>query len=180
MARTICGLVKENLGSISVDGEKLPAKLCTKISYMIMQDVGHQLFTDSVETECKLGTKTVDNACVDEALSMLSLNKLKNRHPLSLSGGQKQRLAVAISMLCDKKILVFDEPTSGLDLRSMREVGTMMEKLSAQGKFILVITHDIEFIKTICSRVLIISEGKITIDLRGAEKENIENHLLRN
>ena len=83
-------------------------------------------------------------------------------------------------MLCDKKILVFDEPTSGLDLRSMREVGTMMEKLSAQGKFILVITHDIEFIKTICSRVLIISEGKITIDLRGAEKENIENHLLRN
>lgn len=145
-----------------------------------MQDVGHQLFTDSVETECKLGTKTVDNACVDEALSMLSLNKLKNRHPLSLSGGQKQRLAVAISMLCDKKILVFDEPTSGLDLRSMREVGTMMEKLSAQGKFILVITHDIEFIKTICSRVLIISEGKITIDLRGAEKENIENHLLRN
>ena len=55
-----------------------------------------------------------------------------------------------------------------------------MEKLSAQGKFILVITHDIEFIKTICSRVLIISEGKITIDLRGAEKENIENHLLRN
>ena len=180
LARTICGLIKENLGSISVDGEKLPAKLRTKISYMIMQDVGHQLFTDSVETECKLGTKTVDNACVDEALSMLSLNKLKNRHPLSLSGGQKQRLAVAISMLCDKKILVFDEPTSGLDLRSMREVGTMMEKLSAQGKFILVITHDIEFIKTICSRVLIISEGKITIDLRGAEKENIENHLLRN
>lgn len=180
LARTICGLVKENLGSISVDGEKLPAKLRTKISYMIMQDVGHQLFTDSVETECKLGTKTADNACVDEALSMLSLNKLKNRHPLSLSGGQKQRLAVAISMLCDKKILVFDEPTSGLDLRSMREVGTMMEKLSAQGKFILVITHDIEFIKTICSRVLIISEGKITIDLRGAEKENIENHLLRN
>ena len=108
---------------------------------------------------------------------MLSLSELKDRHPLSLSGGQKQRLAVAISLLCDKEILIFDEPTSGLDLKSMREVGVLIERLSERGKILLVITHDIEFIKTICSRVLLLSDGKITADLKGKEKENIENYI---
>ena len=96
---------------------------------------------------------------------------------MSLSGGQKQRLAVAISLLCDKEILIFDEPTSGLDLKSMREVGVLIERLSERGKILLVITHDIEFIKTICSRVLLLSDGKITADLKGKEKENIENYI---
>ena len=60
----------------------------------------------------------------------------------------------------------------------MREVGAMIEKLSAQGKILLIITHDIEFIKTICSRVLILSGGKIIADLGETEKGNVEEYLL--
>lgn len=178
LARTVCGLIKESSGSISVNGRKLSSKERIKKSYMVMQDVGHQLFTDSVETECKLGTEAASDAYIDETLLTLSLAELKSRHPLSLSGGQKQRLAVAISLLCNKEILIFDEPTSGLDLKSMREVGAMIEKLSAQGKILLIITHDIEFIKTICSRVLILSGGKIIADLGETEKGNVEEYLL--
>ena len=178
LARTICGLIKQKSGNIFVDGRSLSAKARIKKSYMVMQDVGHQLFTDCVETECTLGTKTTDESVIDETLSALSLSELKNRHPLSLSGGQKQRLAVAISLLCFKEILIFDEPTSGLDLKSMREVGTMVERLSEQEKILLIITHDIEFIKTICSRVLLLSGGKIIADLRGEEKKNIEKYIL--
>ena len=178
LARTICGLLKQKSGNIFTDGINLTAKARIEKSYMVMQDVGHQLFTDSVKTECTLGTKTQNDTHVDETLSMLSLAELKDRHPLSLSGGQKQRLAVAISLLCDKEILIFDEPTSGLDLKSMREVGALIERLSAQGKILLVITHDIEFIKTICSRVLLLSGGKIIADLKGEEKEDIENYIL--
>ncbi len=178
LARTICGLLKQKSGNIFINGKNLTAKARIKKSYMVMQDVGHQLFTDSVKTECTLGTKTKNESYIDEILSMLSLSELKNRHPLALSGGQKQRLAVAISLLCDKEILIFDEPTSGLDLKSMREVGTMIERLSEQGKILLVITHDIEFIKTICSRVLLLSGGKMIADLKDKEKENIENYIL--
>lgn len=178
LARTICGLLKQKSGNIFINGKNLTAKARIKKSYMVMQDVGHQLFTDSVKTECTLGTKMKNESYIDEILSMLSLSELKNRHPLALSGGQKQRLAVAISLLCDKEILIFDEPTSGLDLKSMREVGTMIERLSEQGKILLVITHDIEFIKTICSRVLLLSGGKMIADLKDKEKENIENYIL--
>ena len=60
----------------------------------------------------------------------------------------------------------------------MQEVGAIVERLAEEGRFLLIITHDIEFIKTICSRVLILSEGKITADLRGEEKESVENYLL--
>ena len=175
--RTVAKELADN-GNISINGKNLPAKVRLRKSYMVMQDVGHQLFTDSVETECRLGVKTTDDACIDETLTMLSLADLKSRHPLSLSGGQKQRLAVAISLLCNKEILIFDEPTSGLDLKSMQEVGAIVERLAEEGRFLLIITHDIEFIKTICSRVLILSEGKITADLRGEEKESVENYLL--
>ena len=98
---------------------------------------------------------------INYVLDLLSLSNLKDKHPLSLSGGQKQRLAVAVSMLCDKDILIFDEPTSGLDLNSMKEVGTLIKRLAEDKKIILVITHDMEFIQTICAKVMVLSDGKI-------------------
>ena len=54
----------------------------------------------------------------------------------------------------------------------------MIERLSEQEKILLIITHDIEFIKAICSRVLLLSGGKIIADLRGEEKKNIEKYIL--
>ena len=135
---------------------------------MVMQDVGHQLFTDNVETECQLGMKKADNNAVNQALEWLDLTPYKDRHPLSLSGGQKQRLAVAVSLVCEKDLLIFDEPTSGLDLKSMLEVGRLARELSARGKILLIITHDYEFIQIVCSRVLVLRDGGITETQPGA------------
>lgn len=160
LARTICGLNKE-AGIISLNGKALSIKKRRESSYMVMQDVGHQLFTDSVDSECRLGVKKVSQEDINYVLDLLSLSNLKDKHPLSLSGGQKQRLAVAVSMLCDKDILIFDEPTSGLDLNSMKEVGTLIKRLAEDKKIILVITHDMEFIQTICAKVMVLSDGKI-------------------
>jgi len=96
------------------------------------------------------------------------LTPYKDRHPLSLSGGQKQRLAVAVSLVCEKDLLIFDEPTSGLDLKSMLEVGRLARELSARGKILLIITHDYEFIQIVCSRVLVLRDGGITETQPGA------------
>ena len=65
----------------------------------------------------------------------LGLNEYKDRHPLALSGGQHQRLAVAVSMICGKQILIFDEHTSGLDLHSMHQVAieNLVEHLEKLG-----------------------------------------------
>ncbi len=177
LARTLCGLVKEEAGSIFYEGKPLSGKKRRENSYMVMQDVGHQLFTHSVYAECELGIKPEAKPRIEETLQLLSLSDLKARHPLSLSGGQKQRLAAGVSMLCGKKILLFDEPTSGLDLKSMKEVGELLWRLREEKKILMVITHDMEFIKRICSRVLILSHGKIRRVLSGKEKDSLEQYL---
>lgn len=160
LARALCGLNGE-IGTVFLGGEILSSKRRREGSYMVMQDVGHQLFTDSVDAECSLGIAKPIKENIDEVLTLLSLSKLKEKHPLSLSGGQKQRLAVAVSMLCGKKILIFDEPTSGLDFDSMNEVGALIKRLAEEEKIIIIITHDREFIQTICSRVMVLESGKI-------------------
>lgn len=177
LARTICGLQKELSGTISVNGKKLSRKKRKRCSYIVMQDVGHQLFTDSVLKECRLGIKKPDETRIDNALRMLELEQYRERHPLSLSGGQKQRLAVAVSLICNRDVLIFDEPTSGLDLVSMEEVGKLAQELSRQGKILLIVTHDIEFMKSICSRILVLSDGRIVADLTEKEREKAERIL---
>lgn len=92
---------------------------------------------------------------------------------MSLSGGQMQRLAVVVSDICGKELLVFDEPTSGLDLKSMEEVGALTRSLATQGKVLLIITHDTEFMMRICTRILFIRDGEIVEDLSGGQKEKI-------
>lgn len=178
LARALCGLEKEAEGRVTFDGVALSEKKRREKSYMVMQDVGHQLFTDSVKSECELGIRRGGEAFIDEVLTLLSLSEFKDRHPMSLSGGQKQRLAVAVSLLCGKEVLIFDEPTSGLDLNSMEEVGRLIKNLAEDKKIILIITHDIELIKTICSRVMILSEGEIVREVSGKEKAEIEKYLI--
>ena len=175
LARALCGLQKPTSGRVASNTAPLREKQRKRQSYMVMQDVNHQLFTDSVEAECRLGTKAPDAEAIHGALDLLDLAAFKGRHPLSLSGGQKQRLAVAVSLLCGKDVIIFDEPTSGLDLRSMQEVGRLALELVHQGKILLVITHDYEFIAALCTRVLRLEGGRLASD---TSVESIENLLL--
>ena len=71
---------------------------------------------------------------------------------MSLSGGQKQRLAVATALLSEKPVLIFDEPTSGLDYARMVEVSEVIRDLARQGRIVLVVTHDQEFMQRACDR----------------------------
>lgn len=159
-ARTICGLHKETSGQITVDGREQTRKSLMKKSYLVMQDVNYELFAESVEKECVFGIKNPDKILADTTLEELELTSFKNSHPNTLSGGQKQRLAVAVSMVCGKEILVFDEPTSGLDYDNMIRVSKLIEHLSQMGKIIFITTHDYEFVCQTCNRVLHLDEGE--------------------
>ena len=112
-------------------------------------------------------------ARAQKALEKVGLGNRGASYPNQLSGGQMQRLAVVVSDICGKELLVFDEPTSGLDLKSMEEVGALTRSLATQGKVLLIITHDIEFMMRICTRILFIRDGEIVKDLSGGQKEKI-------
>ena len=74
-------------------------------------------------------------------------------------------MAVAVSTICGKDLLVFDEPTSGLDFDSMAQVAGLIRHLSDMGKVIFIVTHDFEFVCRTCSRVLHFDEGEMPDDV---------------
>ena len=164
-SRALCGLHKETSGSFLWDGKPQKPKERMKRAYMVMQDVNYQLFAESVEAECTFGIKHPDAKLAEKTLIELGLATFCERHPNTLSGGQKQRLAAAASMVCGKELLVFDEPTSGLDYDSMARLAALIQKLSAMGKVIFIVTHDYEFVCRTCSRVLHFDEGEMPDDV---------------
>jgi energy-coupling factor transport system ATP-binding protein len=129
---------------------------------MVMQNVNHQLFTESVLDEVLISMKKPDMVEAEKILESLDLLSLKALHPMSLSGGQKQRVAIASALASRRELIVFDEPTSGLDRRHMGYVAENIRSLQRQDKTLLVITHDPELILTCCTYTLYMENGKIT------------------
>lgn len=154
LSRCLCGLIREQAGQIVLNGRPLNRKERQKAAFCVMQDVNHQLFSDSVWGECRMSAPDAPDSSLKGVLDSLHLLPFRERHPMSLSGGQKQRLAVATALLSEKPILIFDEPTSGLDYARMVEVSGVIRSLAQQGRIVLVVTHDQEFLQRACDRVL--------------------------
>ena len=163
LAELICGLQKECAGEVFLKGEKAKPKQRIKSTYLVMQDSDYQLFTESVENEIYLGVK--EDAELKKRgqniLEQMDLTDHLEKHPASLSGGQKQRLCIAVAYLKDADIICFDEPTSGLDYASMQRVKDLFEKMSADGKTILVISHDYEFILATCTSIMSVQDNRV-------------------
>ncbi len=156
LAKTLSGLMKEVKGKILINGKETTLKDRIKHSFLVMQDVNYELFSDSVKEEIQLGVDNLER--YEEIVETLGLKEMEDRHPMSLSGGQKQRVVVAASMLSNKELIILDEPTSGLDRTNMDKVGEMLQDLKKQGKTILVITHDIELAALWCDRIINLEE----------------------
>ena len=161
LARCLCGLEKHCKGIVKVDGKTYNRKQRLSLCYMVMQDVNHQLFTESTEEEMLISMAEPASDKADAILDRLDLLQFKERHPMALSGGQKQRVAIATALVSDRKILVLDEPTSGLDLQHMKEVADELVTIQKMGKTSLVITHDYELIVSCCTHVLHLEHGVV-------------------
>lgn len=150
----LCGLLKPKGGEILYQGKKLSEKARTKLFGMVMQEVNHQLFSDSVKNECLLANEEASEQEIRELLEKFDLEEYAEYHPMILSGGQRQRLAICQAVMGEKKLLIFDEPTSGLDFRHMCQVEKMMKRLAEEKYIIIVVTHDYEFLNRACKRYI--------------------------
>lgn len=165
-SKCLCGLNKQSKGEIIIDGIAYKPKDLVGKSYMVMQDVNHQLFTESVLEEVILSMDyDLDEKEKKERaiaiLKDLNLFDKMDLHPHSLSGGEKQRVAIASAIASSREIIIFDEPTSGLDYLNMREVANQIMKLKANNKTVLIISHDPELINLCCEKLLFMEKGTI-------------------
>ena len=146
----LCGLLKPKNGEILYKGKRLSEKARTNLLAMVMQEVNHQLFSDSVKNECLLANEEASEQKIRELLEKFDLEEYAEYHPMILSGGQRQRLAICQAVMGGKKLLIFDEPTSGLDFKHMCQVEKLMKQLSEEKYIIIVVTHDYEFLNRTC------------------------------
>ncbi|MBR6156997.1 MAG: ATP-binding cassette domain-containing protein [Lachnospiraceae bacterium] len=159
LAKLMCRSIKPDHGKIRMKG----------IPFFIMQDPDYQLFGTSVHNELTLVKK--DEESIKRHLEHFGLYEYRHTHPFDLSGGQKQRLQIAMTMLCDKEVILFDEPTSGLDVSSMLKVSAEIIHLSRNAATV-VISHDYEFIRHVADRIIYLKNGSIAEDFR-LNKENL-------
>ncbi|OTO67599.1 MULTISPECIES: ABC transporter ATP-binding protein [unclassified Enterococcus] len=171
LARTLCGLNREQAGIISIDGQPQSIKKRREKCWFVLQDADYQLFSDSVLNELLLGTKKTEEnfAKAEKLLKELNLWSFKEQHPATLSGGQKQRLVFAVGLMREPELLILDEPTSGLDAGNMRRVQRMIVDYAAKGITFVIITHDLEFAKGF---------GRSTIELGKSRPKNIRQSEL--
>ena len=168
LSRCLCGLEKRCKGIREKEGTSYSSKQRLKLCYMVMQDVNHQLFTESVLEEVLLSMPGKDSdespenvAKAEAILTEMDLLPYKACHPMGLSGGQKQRVAIASAIASERPVILFDEPTSGLDLFHMRQVADSVKGLADSGKTIVIVTHDPEFILRCCNYVIHLENGRL-------------------
>ena len=171
-SRCFCGLEKR-CGEIVWNGRKYRPKDRLSTCYMVMQEVNHQLFTESVLDEVLISMEKENQERAEEILNRLDLLAFKDRHPMSLSGGQKQRVAIASAIASKRSILFFDEPTSGLDYRHMKEVANVLRQVRDAGNTVYVITHDLELILDCCTDIIHLEDGSV-IDQYGMDEDGLK------
>ena len=96
-----------------------------------------------------------------ELLHEIDLSELESRYPSELSGGQKQRVAIVRTMIMNPDIILFDEPTSALDPEMIGEVTNLMRKIASEGMTMLIVSHEMNFIKRFCKKIIFLSDGVI-------------------
>jgi ABC-type histidine transport system ATPase subunit len=94
-------------------------------------------------------------------LKKVGLYDKKDSYPNQLSGGQQQRIAIARTLAMEPQILLFDEPTSALDPELVNEVLTVMRDLAAEGRTMLIVTHEMRFARDVSTQVVFLHEGQV-------------------
>lgn len=172
LCRTINRLETIDQGSISLDGQPLPAegkelaKLRAEVG-MVFQSFNlfaHKTILENV-TLGPMKVRGVKKADAEkrglELLDRVGIAHQAQKYPAQLSGGQQQRVAIARALAMDPKVMLFDEPTSALDPEMIKEVLDVMVDLAKQGMTMVVVTHEMGFARTAGDRVVFMADGAI-------------------
>lgn len=108
-----------------------------------------------------------------EQLNNVGMSDRLNHYPKHLSGGQQQRVAIARALAMEPKLLLMDEPTSALDPELVNEVLITIRKVAQEGNTILLVTHEMNFVRNVATRIIFLENGKIVAN--GTPKEIFEN-----
>jgi glutamate transport system ATP-binding protein len=172
LCRTINRLETIDSGTITVDGQELPAEgkqLAQLRSHVGMVFQSFNLFAHKTVLEnVTLGPIKVKGMKKAEAekrgrelLERVGISAQADKYPAQMSGGQQQRVAIARALAMDPTVMLFDEPTSALDPEMINEVLDVMTTLAREGMTMIVVTHEMGFARRAADRVVFMDHGSI-------------------
>lgn len=171
LSKVIMGMVKHSHGTVTIDGQTVNemtlAEIGQKIGYLF-QNPGKQIFTPTVYEELSFAYEYNSNLntdhkekAINEILDIFDLKKLKHKSNYFLSPGEKQRLALASILINKPEFLILDEPTTGLDSKRKETLSNLLKRYENR-LGILLISHDLDFVKKHAHRTLLMESGCIT------------------
>lgn len=183
LALTLNGLIPKTLqgkisGEILIDGKSLESMSVPEIAQnvqILFQSPDSQLFALNVEDEISFGLENLNipwpeiEKRVKRTLQELGIENIKDKSIEELSSGQKQKVALASVLAMNPKILILDEPTANLDYSSVDNLIEIIKKLKRK-LTLIIIEHNIDFVKRVSGRVLLMDNGKV---LKVDSPENI-------
>jgi len=180
------GLLRPTSGHVFIDGTDIWAKPKKISAYrfivgLVFQYPEYQLFEETVYKDIAFGpvNMKLDKSEIDrrvlQAADFVGLDQsLLTNSPFELSGGQKRRAAIASIMSMQPEVLVLDEPTAGLDPKGRTSIlKSIKEYHAASGKTVVLISHSMEDIASLCERIIVLNKG--TVELSGAPSDIFKN-----
>jgi simple sugar transport system ATP-binding protein len=183
LVKILCGAISPTAGEIRLDGKPVSfsspheARLSgIEIVYQDLAVIGHLTITQNVflgreETRRVLGLRLLDSRKMDSIARKLIAGLdpvLESRTRVSvdsLSGGQKQSVAVARAMAFGPKVMILDEPTAALSVEKIERMLTLIRTLKESGLAVILISHRLQDIMTVCDRVVVMKSGALVRDL---------------
>jgi glutamate transport system ATP-binding protein len=172
LCRTINRLETIDSGTITIDGQPLPAegkalaRLRSEVG-MVFQSFNlfaHKTILQNVMLGPIKVRKEKPPVARERAMSLLDrvgIGNQADKYPAQLSGGQQQRVAIARALAMQPKALLFDEPTSALDPEMVGEVLDVMTSLAREGMTMVVVTHEMGFARHAANRVVFMADGQL-------------------
>jgi ABC-2 type transport system ATP-binding protein len=167
----ITGFLRPTAGTALVDGHDVtqdPVAVKRRIGYLpesapAYGEMTVQEFLGFIAEARGFRSAAERTAQVDRAISLTHLDPVRRQSIETLSKGYKQRVGFAQALLHNPPVLVLDEPTDGLDPNQKNEVRSLIKSMAAE-KAVILSTHILEEVEAICTRVIIISQGRVVVD----------------
>jgi energy-coupling factor transporter ATP-binding protein EcfA2 len=175
LARLMVGLVRPSKGSVRLgdaDYETLTTHDIAREVGIVFQNPDHQIFLERVWDEVAFGPRNygLSPAQVEErvgtALHEFDLWEDRDRLPAALSGGERKSVAFASSFALRPRVLLLDEPTKGMDYGRKRRLARMADRLTAEGRTVFFITHDVDFAYASTERAVVLRRGRVLLEGR--------------
>ena len=173
LVRHFNGLLRATEGTVSIGGVPVARRHVAELARtvgVVFQNPDRQIFAGSVRREVEFGARNLGYGGADlarrvtDALGLVGLGDAVRHNPYDLGFSRRKLLALASILAMETPIVILDEPTTGQDARGMNRVQSIVAELSAAGRTVIAVSHDMRFVAESFERVVVMREGRIVLD----------------